>query len=424
MLLPSSGAWADTCKADNSSSEMLLPLFFASLASMAYTQAVGSQVLPIDQRSFNVLDNVLPPSLSNGTSIFLPPGITEEEALSKPFHVYDDAFYDIIGDNPTLTLIASEATDPLFHEAVVWYPPTDEVFFVQNAGAKAAGTGLEKSNVILKISLAQADAVSSMRNATGLVDVLPVDADPPVINSNGATNYRGQLIFAGEGQGAAIAPALYVMNPEKPYNTTVLLNNFFGRQFNSLNDVSINPRNGNIYFTDVTYGYLQDFRPPPALPNQVYQFNPSTGAVTVVADGFEHPNGLTFSPDGSIAYVADTGAAYVFYGYNGTSPTTIYHFTVDEDGTWSNRKTFAYATPGVPDGIHCDIDGNVYAGVGDGVSVWNPSGTLLGKIFVGATAANFNFAGRGRMVICAETKLYYATLKTEGAVVASEMPDV
>lgn len=99
--------------------------------------------------------------------------------------MYDDAFYDIIGDDPTLTLIAQEATDPLFHEAVVWHPPTDDVFFVQNAGAKAAGTGLEKSNAVFKVSLAQAGEVSSLRDATGKVDVVPVDANPPIINSNG-----------------------------------------------------------------------------------------------------------------------------------------------------------------------------------------------------------------------------------------------
>jgi gluconolactonase len=71
----------------------------------------------------------------------------------------------------------------------------------------------------------------------------------------------------------------------------VILDNFFGRQFNSLNDASINPHNGEIYFTDPTYGYVQDFRPPPGLPKQVWRFDPSTGAVRVAADGFNMPNG-------------------------------------------------------------------------------------------------------------------------------------
>ena len=99
-----------------------------------------------------------------------------------------------------------------------------------------------------------------------------------------------------------------------------------------------------------------------------------------------------------------------------------YRFTVESDGTWSNRKVFAFPSPGIPDGVHCDTNGNVYSGVGDGVHVWNPSGVLLGKIFVGMTSANFAFAGQGRMVICAETQLFYATLAAEGAVVASQMP--
>jgi gluconolactonase len=72
----------------------------------------------------------------------------------------------------------------------------------------------------------------------------------------------------------------------------VILNNYFGRQFNSLNDVAIHPRNKEMYFTDVTYGFLQDFRPAPVLPNQVYRFNPKTGLVSVVADGFDKPNGI------------------------------------------------------------------------------------------------------------------------------------
>ena len=55
--------------------------------------------------------------------------------------------------------------------------------------------------------------------------------------------------------------------------------------------MAINPRNGDVYFTDTLYGYLQDFRPPPALPNMVYRLTPSTGALVAVADGFELPNG-------------------------------------------------------------------------------------------------------------------------------------
>lgn len=65
-------------------------------------------------------------------------------------------------------------------------------------------------------------------------------------------------------------------------------------------------------------------------------------------------------------------------------------------------------------GIHCDSKGNVYAGTNDGVHVWNNSGKLLGKIYTGIVAANFQFAGEGRMIIMGKTKLFYATLAASG----------
>ncbi|KAK1856626.1 evolved d-pantonohydrolase [Colletotrichum chrysophilum] len=344
--------------------------------------------------------------------LFLWSGVTKESLEAKPFHVYDAEFYDVIGPNPSLTLIATSDTDPIFHEAVVWNPPTEEVFFVQNAGAPAAGTGLNKSSIIQKISLAEAEAVRTGSRANATVTVVP--SQPQVINPNGGTNYKGNIVFAGEGQGDDITSALYLMNPVAPFNTTVLLNNYFGRQFNSLNDVVINPRNGELYFTDTLYGFLQDFRPPPGLRNQVYRYNFETGAVAVVADDFTLPNGLTYSPDGKKAYVTDTGIALGFYGRNLSSPASVYSFDVNEDGTWENRKTFAYTASFIPDGVHTDSVGRVYAGCGDGVHVWNPSGKLIGKIYTGTTAANFQFAGNGRMIITGQTKLFYVTLAASG----------
>ncbi|OCF33881.1 gluconolactonase [Kwoniella heveanensis BCC8398] len=369
--------------------------------------------------SFAVLDTVPPPTQANGSTLFFPPGTDADSLAAKPFLIYDDAFYDIIGSDPTLTLIASTDGDPLFHEANTWYPPTDEMFFVQNAGAPDAGTGLAKSAVVEKISLAQAQQIASQGNGTGQVDVITVNSTVQVVNPNGGTNFQGKLVFAGEGQGDDVPSALYLVDPVEPYETKVILNNYYGRQFNSLNDVAVNPRNKELYFTDVTYGYLQDFRPAPGLQNQVYRFNYDTGAVGVVADGFNMPNGLTFSPDGKYAYVADTGTAAGFWGSNYTKPASLYRFDVTDDGLFENRVTFAFVHSGVPDGVHCDSKGNVYAGCGDGVHVWNPSGLLIGKIWVGSTSANFQFAGQGRMVISAETKLYYATLGAEGADITS-----
>jgi len=372
----------------------------------------------ISQKAFNVIPTVPTAEEFNGSSApWTPLNTTSASLLEKPFHVYDDEFLDIIGPNPTFTILAQTPKDPIFHEAVVWYKAKDEMFFVQNAGNPDAGTGLNKSAAIYKISLKEADAVKNTRNAVGKVTVTLVKSTPEVPNPNGAYQYKGQILFAAEGQGPKTEPALIVMNPEPPYNTSKLLNNYFGRQFNSLNDLTIHPKNFDIYFTDPSYGFSNNFRPAPGMPTQVYRYNDRTGAVTVAADGFAMPNGITFSPGGKYAYVTDTGMWRT--GLELLNPSSIYRFTVKDDGTFEDRKTFAYIDSNIPDGVHCDSKGNVYAGVGDGVHVYNPSGKLIGKIYTGRTAANFQFASDGRLVIMGETQLYYATVAAKGDFVES-----
>jgi gluconolactonase len=66
-------------------------------------------------------------------------------------------------------------------------------------------------------------------------------------------------------------------------------------------------------------------------------------------------------------------------------------------------------------GVHTDSKGRIYTGAGDGVWVYNTSGKLIGKIYTGTTAANFQFTGKGRMIITGQTKLFYATVAASGA---------
>ena len=117
------------------------------------------------------------------SQIWIPPGKTREGLVDQPFLVYDKDFLDIIGDDPTLTIIAETEKNPLFHEAVVWYPPTDEVFFVQNAGHPDTGTGLNKSSIVQKISMDEAMKVAAKE--LDYVQVHRVDSNPQVINPNG-----------------------------------------------------------------------------------------------------------------------------------------------------------------------------------------------------------------------------------------------
>lgn len=71
--------------------------------------------------------------------------------------------------------------------------------------------------------------------------------------TNGGTGpYRSSLLLITSGRGS-LPPSIVIVNPKPPYNATVLLDNFFGRQFNSLNDIKIHPTTGMLFFTDVMY---------------------------------------------------------------------------------------------------------------------------------------------------------------------------
>jgi len=83
----------------------------------------------------------------------------------------------------------------------------------------------------------------------------------------------------------------------------------------------------------------------------------------------------------------------------------------------TNRRVFAFAAVGTPNGIKCDLHGNVYAGCGDGVEVWNPCGMHIGTILVPNGVANFCFGKEGEIFICAEQNLWRVQLSisTKGA---------
>ncbi|PCH37134.1 D-lactonohydrolase-like protein [Wolfiporia cocos MD-104 SS10] len=335
------------------------------------------------------------------------------------FQIFHPQFLSVLGPSPSIRAIASNPGFAFAHEAPIWVPNTNEVFVASNGGGPLGFSDWDNNNQVAKFSMHDVyDALAASTSPTAPVNVTVSKIDLPdsVQMTNGGTGpFRGSLLLINSGR-ALLPTNLALVNPSPPYNTTIVLDNYFGRQFNSLNDVKVHPTSHKIFFTDVTYGYLNRFRPQPLLPNQVYQFDPDTGHVRVVADGFGRPNGLAFSPDGRTAYIADTGASKGFLGKNQTEPATIYAFDVDSRSqVFHNRRVFAYVDTGVPDGMQVDTMGNVYSGCGDGVHVWNKEGTLIGKFFLGAESANMVFAGRGKLVILAETVVYLAQIAADGS---------
>jgi gluconolactonase len=121
-------------------------------------------------------------------------------------------------------------------------------------------------------------------------------------------NYKSGILFCE--QGTLTEPGgLVYMETSPPYRTEMILSNYHGRWFNSVNDVVVHS-DGSIWFTDPVYGFEQDIRPRPQLPNQIYRYDPEDGDIRAIADGLGKPNGLCFSPDEETLYITDTDGVH------------------------------------------------------------------------------------------------------------------
>ena len=200
---------------------------------------------------------------------------------------------------------------------------------------------------------------------------------------------------------------------------TILADRWQGRRLNSPNDVVVRS-DGSIWFTDPSYGILSDYEGQRAESEigacNVYRIDPVSGAVDLMADDFVKPNGLAFSPDESILYIADTGASHDING-----PRHIRAMRVAADGqrlvaSGEAQTVFAQCTNGMFDGFRVDQQGRLWASAADGVHAYASDGTLLGKIRIPEVVANVCFGGekRNRLYICGTSSLYAVYLNSSG----------
>ena len=136
----------------------------------------------------------------------------------------------------------------------------------------------------------------------------------------------------------------------------------------------------------------------------------------MVADDFDKPNGLAFSPCGSVLYIGDSGANHEPGTFEPARPHHIRSFDVTPAGELANGRLFCVIEPGHPDGIKVDSEGRVYCSAFDGVHVFSPEGCLLGKIRLPG-AVNFTFGGADRNIlfITADSAVWAAVLNVKGA---------
>jgi gluconolactonase len=157
-------------------------------------------------------------------------------------------------------------------------------------------------------------------------------------------------------------------------------------KFYSPNDVAVKS-DGTVWFTDPGYNGGIGSPPQPGFQSgyYVYRFDPTNGNATCVPviTNLLRPNGLCFSPDEDLLYVAD-------------SDTTRHHirvYSVSSSNTISGGSVFATVGTGVPDGIRCDVNGRLYSSSANGVHIFLSDGRMIGRIVVANTVANLCFGG-------------------------------
>lgn len=230
--------------------------------------------------------------------------------------------------------------------------------------------------------------------------------------ANGQTRDRvGRLITCEHG-------GRRITRTEYTGEITVLIDSFEGKRLSSPNDVIVKS-DGSIWFTDPPFGISGNYeghKTEPELGQNVYRFDPETGAATIVADDVLGPNGLAFSPDEQKLYIVES---------RGEPNRKILEYDVAADGqTIQNKRVLIDAGRGTPDGFRVDVLGNLWCGWGmgsddlDGVMIFAPDGTAIGRIALPERCANLCFGGRAnsRIFMASSTSIYALYVNVAGVI--------
>jgi len=188
----------------------------------------------------------------------------------------------------------------------------------------------------------------------------------------------------------------------------VMCSHYQGQELNSPNDICVHS-DGSIWFTDPWYGRMPHYgveRPRQLGWQGVFRMKPGhrpgdEPELMVDRFTFTQPNGLCFSPDETQLYVNDTEQA------------NIRVYDLGPGGKLSNPRVFASGLrdsllPGVPDGMKCDAEGNVWCCAPGGLWVFTPDGRHIGKVAIPELPANLHWGGADwrTLYVCASTSVY------------------
>lgn len=313
----------------------------------------------------------------------------ELDESESAFVKHDPRFENVLGDAPRLVRVV----DTNGHEGPVYVPDEDALYFttVPRRCAQSVPQVAIRRLALDGLSFPLApDQITTVREHANVANGMALDE-------------KGLLIVCE--QGTRTTPARISRIDRETGRAETIVAGLGRFRLNSPNDVVVK-RDRTIWFTDPSYGHLQGFRPEPQVCDLVYRYDPHSDTLAVVADSFDKPNGLVFSPDEQTLYVADNGG-----------PHHLLAFEVLAGGRHLNgRRVLAVGTPEHPDGLKVDAEGRIYASARHGIQVFDPTGVLLGEVNLPG-AVNFTFGGPDRNVlfITADTAIWAAVLNAKGA---------
>ena len=242
-----------------------------------------------------------------------------------------------------------------------------------------------------------------------------------IVMANGATaDHKGGVIICSQGHFSGEGAGLHRLNPWTGRSEPIITKQPCspdGDTFNSPNDVVLTRSGKLAFFSDPAYGFHQGIRAGiPDSPDAIWRVDLENNRSRPVDLSLVKPNGVQFSPDEHVLYATDTGY------FNGaeidpSKPRCLHKYIVDSDsGGLHHCQHFADVSEGVPDGLKCDEEGNVYAGCGSGVFIWSRGGEFIGKLLVEGGVSNFVFAGpeNRTLVMCNEMRLLACNLDVKG----------
>ncbi|CEH14001.1 Predicted alkaloid synthase/Surface mucin Hemomucin [Ceraceosorus bombacis] len=333
------------------------------------------------------------------------------------FQTYSSGGDKLLGRDPEALILVHRPGYAFAHEAPVWFADTQDVWFASNAGGKNGKSNLTTNNAIFRINLPH--ALPLAKNGTATFENSVETIYSPLVEgkaqfediqmTNGATSYGDAVLLCNTGRDDLPGSLVLVNRSDIGQKPKVLLNNAYGRDFVSPNDVVVHPK-GAIFFTDADYGVLQNFKPPVAQAKATWRFVPTTGELRMIDATITTPNGIALSPDARTLYVTETGLARSGAGTDDYSiPAVIYAFDLDTTGSIvSNKRTFTNVPTGIADGIKTDSKGNVYTCTGGGLEVYAPrTGQPLYRFFLPTGCTQVVMVQDGRLLLLAEETIWY-----------------